>query len=402
MLLASLFLALSQAQVAAQCPPAGKGVHVVQKGETLYSISKKYGLKVEELTSMNGISASQPLLLCQQLKVNKSATTTTTTKPQPKPEPTSPTYQGGSQLGGHHVVKPGETVGSIARMYGYTEERFRSINGFGPRDVVRPDMVLSTSHCVCPDPTSPQPKPAEADTPSKPTGQPSNQPWVSTPLTSDEPSSVPTPKPSGSNYAFNEDPFGETTAPASYNNEPANTANLGDSGSYMSSEEMEMVREINLIRSNPAGYVRYVQAYRDRIAAGDGFGSVATCDELIAELKKTQPLAILQPAQCIYNAAKRHGLDQLQIGSTNHVGSDGSYPWNRVRRECPGMSDGNENLVGGPSNVREAVMMLLVDDGISTRGHRRNLLDPSWRYVACYKIGQVGDMPNSWVQNFGK
>ena len=40
-------------------------------------------------------------------------------------------------------------------------------------------------------------------------------------------------------------------------------------------------------------------------------------------------------------------------------------------------------------------------DEIESRGHRRTLLDPNWRYVACYKIGQVGTMPNSWVQNFG-
>ena len=65
------------------------------------------------------------------------------------------------------------------------------------------------------------------------------------------------------------------------------------------------------------------------------------------------------------------------------------------------MTDGNENLVGGPADVREAVILLLVDDGIPSRGHRKTLLNKDWQYGATYKIGKVGYMPNCWVQKFG-
>ena len=172
------------------------------------------------------------------------------------------------------------------------------------------------------------------------------------------------------------------------------------SAAYMKSEELSMIDEINLVRGNPAGYIPYIEEYIRKIERGEGFGSVATCQELIRELRNTPTLSILEPTECLYQAARNHGEDQRPTGSTDHVGTDGSYPWDRVLKSCPHLTDGNENLVGGPSSVREAVILLLVDDGIPNRGHRRTMLNKDWKYVACYKIGQVGQMPNSWVQKY--
>jgi LysM repeat protein len=182
---------------------------------------------------------------------------------------------------------------------------------------------------------------------------------------------------------------------------PANNAPLSNNTS-MSNEEMDMVREINLLRQNPAGYVPFIKDYIAHLQKnGDMGSSIQTSNELIGELEKTPKLSTLQPLQCIYSAAKKHGEDQKSRGTTDHAGSDGSMPWDRVLRECPNLKDGNENLVGGPSDIRRAVILLLVDDGIDTRGHRKTLLNPEWQYVACFKMGTVGSMPNCWVQKFG-
>jgi uncharacterized protein YkwD len=118
-------------------------------------------------------------------------------------------------------------------------------------------------------------------------------------------------------------------------------------------------------------------------------------------LRKTPRLSTLQPLQCLYVAARKHGNDQRKRGATDHQGSDGSWPWDRVLRECSDLKDGNENLVGGPANIRRAVILLLVDDGIEGRGHRKTTLNPDWKYVACHKMGTIGDMPNCWVQQYG-
>ena len=47
-----------------------KQYHAVQKGETLYRISRKYGISVEELLKLNSLSADQPLRTGQKLLVS--------------------------------------------------------------------------------------------------------------------------------------------------------------------------------------------------------------------------------------------------------------------------------------------------------------------------------------------
>jgi LysM repeat protein len=50
--------------------PTDKQYHTVQKGETLYRISKKYGISTEELRKWNNLSAHQPIRTGQKLLVS--------------------------------------------------------------------------------------------------------------------------------------------------------------------------------------------------------------------------------------------------------------------------------------------------------------------------------------------
>lgn len=175
--------------------------------------------------------------------------------------------------------------------------------------------------------------------------------------------------------------------------------------SFMSADEKAMIEEINLMRSNPKGYIPYIEAYVEEFkkAGWDALTTqdeVNTAKEVIAELKKLEPLSTLRPHQGLYDVATLHGKDLKQMGKIQHKGSDGSMPYNRVVNATE-LSDGNENIVGGATFVRESVITLLVDSGIPGRGHRKTLLEPKWDYVACYRIGQVGMFPNTWLQVFG-
>jgi LysM repeat protein len=63
----------SKAKRSAPSKPAvstEKKYHTVQKGETLYWISKKYGVSVEELRKLNNLSADQRLRTGQKLLVS--------------------------------------------------------------------------------------------------------------------------------------------------------------------------------------------------------------------------------------------------------------------------------------------------------------------------------------------
>jgi len=174
---------------------------------------------------------------------------------------------------------------------------------------------------------------------------------------------------------------------------------------YMTKEERKMIDEINLMRSNPPGYVQYIEKYlEDFKSSGWGGDQIAqeeaTGQELIKELKKLKPLSILQPHEELYNVCMVHGKDALQKGSLDHNDSNGRSPYDRIISNTE-LTDGTENLAGGMNTVRKTVIMLLVDSGIPNRGHRRALLNPLWTYAACHMVGEVGGMPHSWIQMFG-
>ncbi|RNI29704.1 LysM peptidoglycan-binding domain-containing protein [Rufibacter immobilis] len=97
------------------------GKHVVEKGETLYSISKKYGTTVNDLLAWNGMEEGAPLSLGKELVVSGSASTqaaapATTAAPAPvtaaAPAATASTVE--------HTVATGETLYAISRKYGVT------------------------------------------------------------------------------------------------------------------------------------------------------------------------------------------------------------------------------------------------------------------------------------------
>jgi uncharacterized protein YkwD len=189
--------------------------------------------------------------------------------------------------------------------------------------------------------------------------------------------------------------------------------------SFMSLEEKAMIDEINLMRLNPKGYIPYVDAYVAEMKSMM-FGGTRSLDQAANELKKElnsiPTLSRLQPHQKLYQVAKAHGMDNKQHNQLEHTGTDGRSSFDRVKDANLSISvkpDGtvapNENLAGGENTVRNTVIALLIDDGIATRGHRRALLEPTWKYVACYKIGTIEnlkdlggteDMDHCWVQFF--
>ncbi|WP_148289438.1 LysM peptidoglycan-binding domain-containing protein [Fibrella aestuarina] len=107
--------------------------HTVEAGQTYYSISKYYGVTVDDLLAANSLSLDNKLAVGQKLSVRnvqpgypvgqpvtvtppRSTTTTTTTEEPEAPvtPPTGPVY---------HVVAKGETLYSISRQYSVTVEQ---------------------------------------------------------------------------------------------------------------------------------------------------------------------------------------------------------------------------------------------------------------------------------------
>ena len=102
---ASLF-----AQDATQTVPPGLTVHVVQRGETLFRIALSYGLTTDELAQLNNISDPETISIGQRLLVPVPGAT---------PVPVQMVM---------HIVQPGESLDSIAQLYGLTVDDLKAKN----------------------------------------------------------------------------------------------------------------------------------------------------------------------------------------------------------------------------------------------------------------------------------
>ncbi|MEM6723114.1 MAG: CAP domain-containing protein [Bacteroidota bacterium] len=213
------------------------------------------------------------------------------------------------------------------------------------------------------------------------------------------------------NSTIEKEPLPSVPAAPIYTYEVLPEERLYDTGKkapYLTNREREMIFEINRVRANPRRYVRFIQDYKENYIRNNGNSTAAAkqvlqaTDDLLATLNAMTPVSILQPNEAVYQAGRKHGLAGKQRGRMGHIGADGSYPWDRIQREDPRLSDGNENLIAGPEGVREALLLLLIDSDFPNRGHRHNILRPDWVYVAAIEIGDIGSTKNNWIQNFAK
>ncbi|NTW53919.1 MAG: CAP domain-containing protein [Chlorobaculum sp.] len=157
---------------------------------------------------------------------------------------------------------------------------------------------------------------------------------------------------------------------------------------YMSPNELEVVAEINLLRSDPPAYARlrleplrvyyhgklFFHPDRSPVPIQTDEG-IAALEECISILEKTKPLSSLSPCEGLTMAAHEMTLDQGATKNIGHVGSSGSRMSERIERygEWNGLIA--ENISYGFSKPKDIVAFLLIDDGVSDRGHRITLLD---------------------------
>ena len=142
---------------------------------------------------------------------------------------------------------------------------------------------------------------------------------------------------------------------------------------YESREEAEVLRYLNEARTNPARFAeRYLAAdtRRNRTAA-----------ECMREMKRLRPMPPLGPSLVLSRSAQAHAADLGRTGEMSHRGSDGSDLSRRIERYGVWTGSIAENLAFGVESPLQIVVMLLIDEGVASRGHRRNILDPKLRYA---------------------
>ncbi|MDX2162594.1 MAG: LysM peptidoglycan-binding domain-containing protein [bacterium] len=120
-------------------PPPGLTIHVVQRGETLFRIGMRYGLTVDEMVTLNGLPNPDSIQVGQRLLV--------------------PAQPGSASQ--THIIQPGETLRTIAALYGLTIDDLARWNQITNIDAIFAGQTLNVS-----DPT------AQAAAPLPPTTTP--------------------------------------------------------------------------------------------------------------------------------------------------------------------------------------------------------------------------------------
>jgi len=137
-------------------PSAAIDTHIVEPGETLWTISQKYGIRLSSLKSKNKIRRDADLKpgmvlnLIEPRRRGEDIPMVTLTDPDPEPsnsfvstpvleKPVSEPVvveDKSSSLPTYHTVSAGETLFSISKKYGLTVEQLKSQNGIGSQNLI--------------------------------------------------------------------------------------------------------------------------------------------------------------------------------------------------------------------------------------------------------------------------
>ncbi|WP_239681728.1 LysM peptidoglycan-binding domain-containing protein [Streptococcus sp. 263_SSPC] len=125
---------VSTQSVSSTAKATANGYYTVKAGDTLYGISRKFGMSLSQLISANGISTSSVIQPGQTLRVVGGESASTVVKTNTASIRTS---------GGNYIVQSGDTLYSIARRSGMNLNTLLSINGLSQSSVIFPGQSLT-------------------------------------------------------------------------------------------------------------------------------------------------------------------------------------------------------------------------------------------------------------------
>ena len=132
-------------------------LHKVQPKETLFSISRMYGVTIDEIKTWNNLR-DNALSVGQDVLIKKGSGTTTTTTTATTTSAPPDTQQKSLKM--THTVAPGETLFSISKTYGITVDQIKTWNGIQSNELKISQVIYVAQPMFSPNET-----PKQATTP---------------------------------------------------------------------------------------------------------------------------------------------------------------------------------------------------------------------------------------------
>lgn len=119
--------------------------HKVEKGETYFSISRRYGLKVDELCEANGITTDDVLKVGQVLLIPQNGDVKPAPREQQNPSPVAKSVSGSAGSGRKfdtYTVQKGDTFYRIAKVNDITVDELKRLNNLDEESVLKMGQKL--------------------------------------------------------------------------------------------------------------------------------------------------------------------------------------------------------------------------------------------------------------------
>jgi uncharacterized protein YkwD len=157
--------------------------------------------------------------------------------------------------------------------------------------------------------------------------------------------------------------------------------------------EAEVYADLNAARASPQAYSAHLTellplfsgnlirrpGWPYPVQTNEGASAVR---EAISALATQSSVPLLSLSDALSQAARDLANDQSRTGDIGHTGSDGSSPESRISRYGTwGISFSENADYGGVIGGRDVIEDMIIDDGVPSRGHRRNTFDASARVV---------------------
>lgn len=142
-------------------------------------------------------------------------------------------------------------------------------------------------------------------------------------------------------------------------------------------EETKLLVLVNQLRTNPKKFLKdvakpyLVENYLDE--------ENRYVKSLIRDLKRQKKSSPLRTDDFLQRIARNYALDMGETGSYGHVSKKLGTLAKRMRGS--GISYYGENCAYGDAYAIDILMQLLIDDGVPSLGHRKNLLNKEYTHV---------------------
>ena len=146
---------------------------------------------------------------------------------------------------------------------------------------------------------------------------------------------------------------------------------------YSFGQPEEVMKIMNEARTDPQAFLqtRLIPYLKDKNMESNSYAQ-----SLIADLKSAGKVKPFVSSEVLTKLARGHAQDMGSHGKVGHNSSNGTTFVNRLRKKIKtGMIA--ENCDYGNTDPLDIVMSLLIDDGITSLGHRKNILYPQLAYV---------------------